>query len=151
IGLLERRLDAEVFRAKFVATVFAARQFISHGHIRVNGHRVIVPRYRVEVGDVVEVQEKATQLALVPVAAAVGARDVPAYDEVDGLQLTGTLAAVAVLADVAYAVHMEPHLVVQYYSRSTDAGAGRTGDLAPVRAGSKIRPKLKPCQVRPGM
>ena len=65
IGLLERRLDAVVYRAKFVPTVFAARQFINHGHVKVNGKRVNIPSYRVKVGDVIEVKEKSKELALV--------------------------------------------------------------------------------------
>ena len=72
IGLLERRLDAIIFRAKFVPTVFAARQFINHGHIKVNGKRVNIPSYRVKVGDVVEVKEKSKQMALVRRSAGLG-------------------------------------------------------------------------------
>jgi small subunit ribosomal protein S4 len=117
IGLLERRLDAVIFRAKFVPTVFAARQFISHGHIRVNGKRVTIPSYRVKVGDVVEVKEKSKQLALVMEAQALAERDVPDYIEVDTSKLAAKLTRVPVLADVPYAVQMEPHLVVEYYSR----------------------------------
>src|SRR6478609_3407553 len=117
IGLLERRLDAVIYRAKFVPTVFAARQFISHGHIRVNGKRVTIPSYRVKVGDVVEVKEKSKQLALVLEAQALAERDVPDYIDVDGSKLTAKLTRIPVLSDVPYAVHMEPHLVVEYYSR----------------------------------
>jgi len=117
IGLLERRLDAVIFRAKFVPTVFAARQFISHGHIRVNGKRVTIPSYRVKVGDVVEVKEKSKQLALVMEAQALAERDVPDYIELDTSKLAAKLTRVPVLADVPYAVQMEPHLVVEYYSR----------------------------------
>jgi small subunit ribosomal protein S4 len=117
IGLLERRLDAVIFRAKFVPTVFAARQFISHGHIRVNGKRVTIPSYRVKVGDVVEVKEKSKQLALVMEAQALAERDVPDYIEVEASKLAAKLTRVPVLADVPYAVQMEPHLVVEYYSR----------------------------------
>ena len=83
IGLLERRLDTVIYRAKFVPTVFAARQFISHGHIKVNGKRVTVASYRVKVGDEIEVKEKSKQLALVLEANALGERDVPDYIEVD--------------------------------------------------------------------
>ena len=117
IGLLERRLDALIFRAKFVPTVFAARQFINHGHIKVNGKRVTIPSYRVKVGDVVEVKEKSRQLALVMEAQALAERDVPDYIEVDAPKLTAKLIRVPVLTDVPYAVQMEPHLVVEYYSR----------------------------------
>src|SRR5437660_5544942 len=83
IGLLERRLDAVVYRAKLVPTVFAARQFVSHGHVKVNGRRVTIASYRLKAGDVVEVKEKSKQLALVLEAAGLAARDVPDYIEVD--------------------------------------------------------------------
>ena len=88
IGLLERRLDAVIYRAKFVPTVFAARQFINHGHIKVNGRRVNIASYRVKVGDVVEVKEKSRQLALVLEATALAERDVPDYIEVDHSKMT---------------------------------------------------------------
>ena len=93
IGLLERRLDAVVFRAKFVPTAFASRQFINHGHIRVNGRRVNIPSYRVKVGDVIEVKEKSKQMALVLEAQASAERDVPDYIEVDGWQDDGQVHA----------------------------------------------------------
>ncbi len=83
IGLLERRLDTVIYRAKFVPTVFAARQFVSHGHIKVNGKRVTIASYRVKVGDEVEVKDKSKQLALVLEANALAERDVPDYIEVD--------------------------------------------------------------------
>ncbi|MGE0564597.1 MAG: 30S ribosomal protein S4 [Pseudolabrys sp.] len=117
IGLLERRLDALVYRAKFVPTVFAARQFVSHGHVKVNGKRVTVPSYRLKVGDVVEVKEKSKQLALVMESRALAERDVPDYVEVDDGKMTAKLARIPVLTDVPYAVQMEPHLVVEFYSR----------------------------------
>jgi len=117
IGLLERRLDAIIFRAKFVPTVFAARQFINHGHILVNGKKVNIPSYRLKVGDVVEVKEKSKQMALVLEAQALAERDVPDYIEVDGNKLTAKFTRVPVITDVPYAVQMEPHLVVEYYSR----------------------------------
>ena len=62
IGLLERRLDTVVYRAKFVATMFAARQFINHGHVKVNGRRVNISSYMVKVGDLIEVKESSKQL-----------------------------------------------------------------------------------------
>ena len=94
IGLLERRLDAVVYRAKFVPTVFAARQFVNHGHIKVNGRRVNIPSYRLKAGDVVEVKEKSKQLALVLEAAQLAERDVPEYIEVDHTKMTAKLARV---------------------------------------------------------
>jgi small subunit ribosomal protein S4 len=117
VGLLERRLDALIYRAKFVPTVFAARQVISHGHISVNGKRVTIPSYRVKVGDTVEVREKAKQLALVIEATGLAERDVPDYIEVDHSKLTAKLTRVPTLTEVPYPVQMEPHLVVEFYSR----------------------------------
>jgi small subunit ribosomal protein S4 len=117
VGLLERRLDAVVYRCKFVPTVFAARQFISHGHISVNGKRVTIPSYRVKVGDTIEVKEKSKQLALVLEATGLAERDVPDYIEADHSKMTGKLIRVPTLTEIPYAVQMEPHLVVEYYSR----------------------------------
>jgi small subunit ribosomal protein S4 len=117
IGLLERRLDAVIYRAKFVPTVFAARQFISHGHVLVNGRRVTIPSYSVKVGDTIEVKEKSKQLALVLEATQLAERDVPDYIDVDHSKMTAKLARVPHLNEVPYAVQMEPHLVVEYYSR----------------------------------
>jgi small subunit ribosomal protein S4 len=117
IGLLERRLDAVVFRAKFVPTMFAARQFVNHGHITVNGKRVNIASYRVKVGDVIEVKEKSRELALVLEAQALTERDVPEYIEVDEGKKSAKFIRIPVLSDVPYAVQMEPHLVVEFYSR----------------------------------
>ncbi|HEY0568256.1 MAG TPA: 30S ribosomal protein S4 [Xanthobacteraceae bacterium] len=117
IGLLERRLDAVIFRAKFVPTIFAARQFVNHGHIKVNGRRVNISSYRVKVGDVIEVKEASKQLALVIEAAALSERDVPDYIEVDHTKMTAKFVRIPLITEVPYAVQMEPHLVVEYYSR----------------------------------
>ncbi|MGE3146347.1 MAG: 30S ribosomal protein S4 [Pseudorhodoplanes sp.] len=117
IGLLERRLDAVVYRAKFVPTVFAARQFINHGHIRVNGRRVNIPSYKVKVGDVVEVKESSKQLPLVLEASGLAERDVPEYIEADHSKMSAKFLRVPGLGDVPYPVMMEPHLVVEFYSR----------------------------------
>lgn len=117
IGLLERRLDAVVYRAKFVATPFAARQFINHGHVKVNGRRVNIPSYRCKVGDVIEVKDKSKQLAIVLEATQLAERDVPDYIEVDHSKMTAKLARIPALGDVPYAAQMEPNLVVEYYSR----------------------------------
>ena len=117
IGLLESRLDALVYRAKFVPTVFAARQFINHGHIKVNGQRVNIPSYRCKAGDVIEVREKSRQLALVLEASQLAERDVPEYVEADHSKMTAKYVRVPELSDVPYPVHMEPNLVVEFYSR----------------------------------
>ena len=117
IGLLECRLDAIVYRAKFVATVFASRQFINHGHINVNGRRVNIPSYRCKPGDVIEVREKSKQLAFVLEASQLAERDVPDYVDADHSKMTAGFVRVPALSDVPYPVQMEPNLVVEYYSR----------------------------------
>jgi small subunit ribosomal protein S4 len=117
IGLLERRLDAVVFRAKFVPTVFAARQFVNHGHVTVNGRRVNVPSFLVKPGDVVAVKEASRQMILVLEAVGLAERDVPDYIEADHNKMVATLARVPGLSDVPYAVQMEPNLVIEFYSR----------------------------------
>ena len=117
VGLLERRLDAMIYRAKFVPTVFAARQFINHGHIKVNGRRVTIPSYRLKVGELVEVKDSSKELALVLEAKALAERDVPDYIEADHGKMTAKLARVPTAGEIPYPVRMEPHLVVEFYSR----------------------------------
>ncbi|MFM8607539.1 MAG: 30S ribosomal protein S4 [Hyphomicrobiales bacterium] len=117
IGLLERRLDAVVYRAKFVATVFAARQFINHGHVKVNGRRVNIGSYQLKVGDVVEVKDSSRELAVVLEATQLPERDTPDYIEVDHKKMTAKFVRVPALSDVPYPVQMEPSLVIEFYSR----------------------------------
>ena len=117
IGLLESRLDATVYRAKFVPTIFAARQFVNHGHVKVNGVKTNIPSYRCKPGDVIEVKEKSKQLAIVLEAADLAERDVPDYLETDHNKMTAKYVRVPQLADVPFAVQMEPNLVVEFYSR----------------------------------
>ncbi|MEZ5908941.1 MAG: 30S ribosomal protein S4 [Hyphomicrobiaceae bacterium] len=117
IGLLECRLDAIVYRAKFVPTVFAARQFVNHGHIKVNGRRVNIPSYRCRVGDVVEVKEASRQLPLVLEGTKSPERDVPDYLETDHTKMTTKLTRIPGMSEVPYQVIMEPNLVVEFYSR----------------------------------
>jgi len=117
IQLLERRLDAVVYRMKFAVTPFAARQLINHGHILVNGKRVNIASYQVKDGDTVEVRSKAKQFAVVLEAAASGERDVPDYIQVDSAALKGTFVRAPALADVPYPTQMEPNLVIEFYSR----------------------------------
>jgi small subunit ribosomal protein S4 len=117
IGLLERRLDALIYRAKLVPTVFAARQFISHGHIKVNGRRVTIASYRVKVGDLVEVKDASRQLTLVLEAVGLPERDVPDYCEADHTRMTAKLTRVPLPREVPYPVLMEPNLVIEFYSR----------------------------------
>ena len=117
IGLLERRLDTVVYRAKFVSTMFAARQFINHGHIKVNGRKVNIGSYMLKVGDVIEVKEASRQLTHVLEATQLAERDVPDFIEVDHSKMTAKYARIPHLSDVPFAVQMEPHLIVEFYSR----------------------------------
>ena len=117
VELLERRLDAVIYRMKFAITPFAARQFISHGHVQVNGRRVNIASYRVKDGDTIEVKERSKQLAMVLDASQSSERDVPEYLEVDHRAMKGRFARAPKLTDVPYPVQMEPNLVVEYYSR----------------------------------
>ena len=118
VGLLERRLDAVVYRAKLVPTVFAARQFVNHGHVTVNGARVNIASYRVKEGDVIEVRQKSKQLAIILEAIQLAERDVPDYLEVDHNKLVVTFIRTPGLGDVPYPVKMEPNLVVEYYAKN---------------------------------
>ncbi|CTQ49947.1 30S ribosomal protein S4 [Jannaschia donghaensis] len=118
IGLLERRLDAVVYRAKFVPTIFAARQFVNHGHVEVNGKKVNIASYRVKEGDEIRVREKSKQLAVVLEATQLAERDVPDYVEADHSKLTATFVRTPGLTDVPYAAVMEPNLVIEYYAQN---------------------------------
>ncbi len=118
VGLLERRLDAVVYRAKFVPTVFAARQFVNHGHVTVNGVSVNIPSYRVKEGDVIEVRQKSKQMALVLEAVGLPERDVPDYLEVDHSKMIAKFIRQPGLGDVPYPVQMEPNLVVEFYAKN---------------------------------
>lgn len=116
ISLLESRLDAVVYRAKFVPTPFAARQFVNHGHVTVNGKRVNIPSYKVRPGDVVQVRERSRNMALVLEAIQSTERDFPDYIEVDAKALSAKFVRAPELAEVPYAVKMEPNLVVEFYA-----------------------------------
>ena len=115
IGLLERRLDAVVYRAKFAPTIFAARQIVSHGHILVNGVKCNVASRRIAVGDVISLGKKAKEMALIAEAQALPEREVPEYVAVDADK--ATFVRVPTLDEVPYPVKMEPNLVVEFYSR----------------------------------
>ncbi len=117
IGILETRLDAVVYRMKFVPTVFSSRQFINHGHVRVNGKKVNIPSYLVKEGDVITVREKSRQMPMVLLAMESPERDIPDYMEVNSNKMEGTFTRVPKLADVPYPVQMEPNLVIEFYSR----------------------------------
>ncbi|MDF1671459.1 MAG: 30S ribosomal protein S4 [Roseovarius sp.] len=118
VGLLERRLDAVVYRAKFVATMFAARQFVNHGHVRVNGNKVNIASYRVKEGDVIEVRERSKQIAVLIEATQLAERDVPDYIEADHSKMTAKFVRTPGLGDVPYPVMMEPNLVIEFYAQN---------------------------------
>ncbi len=117
IGILEQRLDAVVYRMKFVPTVFSARQFVNHGHIKVNGKKVNIPSYKVKEGDVIEVRDKSREIPMVLEAVQSSERDIPDYMDVDLKKMKGTFTRPPKLADVPYPVQMEPNLVIEFYSR----------------------------------
>ena len=117
IEVLERRLDAVVYRAKFVPTVFSARQFINHGHILVNGKRVNIPSFRVRDDDIVQIKAKSRELPLVLDALGSSERDVPDYVEIQLKDMSARFVRAPKLADVPFPVQMEPNLVIEFYSR----------------------------------
>ena len=117
VALLERRLDCVVYRLKFAPTPFAARQFVNHGHISVNGRRVTIPSYLVKDGDAIEVRERSKQMAVIMESVKSTERDVPDYLEADHDAMKGKFLRAPKPTDVPYPVPMEPNLVVEYYSR----------------------------------
>lgn len=117
IGILESRLDNLVYKSKFVPSIFAARQFVNHGHVLVNGKKVNIPSYMAKAGDVIEVREKSKQLPVVIAAVESTSRDVPGYLEVDGKKLVAKYTFVPKFDDVPYGAVMEPNLVIEFYSR----------------------------------
>jgi small subunit ribosomal protein S4 len=116
VGLLESRLDALVYRSKFVPTIFAARQFVNHGHVTVNGKKANISSMVIKPGDVVEVKERSRNMALVIEAMGSGERDVPPYLEVDAKAMTARMVRMPTLDEIPYAAKMEPNLVVEYYA-----------------------------------
>lgn len=117
IGLLESRLDVVVYRAKFVPTIFAARQFVSHKHVKVNGQTVNISSYRLKEGDVVEVREKSKQLTTVLGATQSAEREVPQYIEVDNNKLTAKFSKIPAFSDVPFPMTIALNLVIEFYSR----------------------------------
>jgi small subunit ribosomal protein S4 len=116
IGLLERRLDAVVYRAKFAPTIFASRQLVSHGHVYVNGVKCNIASRRIALNDVISLGTKAQEMALVIEAQSLAERDIPDYVATDGAAKV-TFVRVPTLDEVPYPVKMEPNLVVEFYSR----------------------------------
>jgi small subunit ribosomal protein S4 len=116
VGLLESRLDTVVYRSKFVPTIFAARQFVNHGHVTLNGKKANIASMLVKPGDVVQVRERSRSMALVVEAMSSGEREVPEYIEVDQKAGTAKFVRMPALGDIPYAARMEPNLVVEFYS-----------------------------------
>lgn len=117
VGLLEKRLDAVVYRLNIAPTIFSARQLVSHKHITVNGKTINIPSYRVKENDVIALKVKSREMALVLEAIQRKERDIPDYLEFDAQKFQGTFLRTPKLADIPYPVHMEPNLVVEFYSR----------------------------------
>ncbi|MDX2113345.1 MAG: 30S ribosomal protein S4 [Alphaproteobacteria bacterium] len=117
IGLLESRLDTVVYRMGVVATVFAARQFVNHGHVKVNGKRVNIASYNVQEGDVIELKEKSKQMATVLEMIQNPQHSVPEYIEFDQAEMKAKFVRVPKLAEVPYPVQMQPNFVIEFYSR----------------------------------
>ena len=117
IGLLERRLDAVVYRLNLVPTIFSSRQLINHGHVRVNGKRVNIRSYMCSIGDVISIKDSSKEHPLVVEATQGLLREVPDYISANLEKLEGTFNRIPILSDVPYPVEMEPNLVVEFYSR----------------------------------
>ena len=117
VGLLESRLDNLVYKSKFASTVFAARQFVNHGHVTVNGKKVNIPSYMLKSGDVIEVREKSKSMAMVVASVESQTRKVASYLEVDNKKLSAKYTFIPKYEDVPYACMMEPNLVIEFYSR----------------------------------
>ena len=117
VGILERRLDTVIYRAKLAPTVFSARQLINHGHFRVNKKKVNISSYLVKEEDLIEVKDKSKSLTIIDTCLASKERDVPEYIQYDTKNKTAKLVRVPKFADIPYPTVMEPKLVIEYYSR----------------------------------
>ena len=117
IGLLERRLDAVIYRAKFATTIFSARQLINHGHLKVNGKKVNIASYSVKEEDTIEIRDKSKQLAIIDIALANKERETPEYIQMDEKNKKFKFVRVPKFEEVPYPIVMEPNLVIEYYSR----------------------------------
>ena len=117
IGLLERRLDTIIYRAKFATTVFSARQLINHGHIRVNGKKVNIPSYLVKEEDAIEVRDKSKELTTIVGSLVSKEREIPEYIQMDEKNRKAKLIRIPKFSEVPYPTIMEPNLVIEYYSR----------------------------------
>ena len=117
IELLERRLDAVVFRLKFAPTVFSARQLVNHGHVLVNGKVVNKKSYQVSDGDEISLQQTSQNIPMIIQTLSSNERDVPEYLQLEISKCLGKFVRGPQLTDVPYPVQMEPNLVVEFYSR----------------------------------
>jgi small subunit ribosomal protein S4 len=117
IGLLERRLDAVIYRAKFATTIFSARQLINHGHVKVNGKKVNISSYSVKEEDSIEIRDKSKQLAIIEIALASKERETPEYIQMDQKNKKFKFVRIPKFEEVPYPIVMEPNLVIEYYSR----------------------------------
>ena len=117
IGLLERRLDAVIYRAKFATTIFSARQLINHGHVKVNGKKVNISSYSVREEDTIEIRDKSKQLAIIDIALANKERETPEYIQLDEKNRRFKFVRIPKFEEVPYPIVMEPNLVIEYYSR----------------------------------
>lgn len=118
VGLLESRLDAFVFRANFVPSIFAARQFVNHKHVKVNGRKVNIGSYILKPGDVIELTDKAKEMVMVKESVSSNERPIPAYIDVNVPNMSATYIKIPTFEEIPYAAKMEPHLVIEFYSRS---------------------------------
>jgi small subunit ribosomal protein S4 len=117
VGLLERRLDTVIYRAKFSTTVFSARQLINHGHIKVNGRKVNIPSCLISENDTIEIRSKSKELTMIIGSLQSKERDVPEYIQMDEKNRQAKLLRVPKFAEIPYPALMEPNLVIEYYSR----------------------------------
>jgi len=117
IGLLERRLDAVIYRSKLSNTIFSARQLINHGHVKVNGKKVNISSYSVREEDTIEIRDKSKQLAIIDIALANKERETPEYIQMDEKNKKLKFVRVPKFEEVPYPIVMEPNLVIEYYSR----------------------------------
>ena len=117
VGILERRLDTVTYRAKFASTVFAARQLINHGHIRVNNKKVNISSYLVKAEDTIEIKNKSKEMTMILGALLNKEREIPEYIQMDEKNKRAKLIRVPKFSEIPYPTIMEPNLVIEYYSR----------------------------------
>lgn len=115
LELLERRLDNVVYRLGLGKTRRAARQIVSHGHIRVNGQKVDIPSYTVKVGDVITLRQKSMESELFKPLREGTTAVTPKWLTFDAPNLTGKVEALPTREDVDFEPEMS--MIVEFYSR----------------------------------